>query len=262
MTQGRRNKPGMSREEAARLYDTLKHSMESKFGKEGLNKLISEEKSKKAGAVSSPNTASHHAGIPAAHIPAMKSKISSGQRAALILIVLIAGAKLTLAGLELSGYSHVPYANAAMHQNFNAGQITAKPYYSSEEERVLKELDSRRVELEKRTQNIEQREDEIKRQGREFAARLTEMRELTQRLELEREKDQRKKDGQLEQLANVYGSMNPQEAAGLIEQLDVSIAKQLIERMPEKRIGQILAMMAPERALTITRMLSHLDDSE
>ena len=41
-----------------------------------------------------------------------------------------------------------------------------------------------------------------------------------------------------------------------MEQLDVTIALSLIERMPEKRIGQILALMSPERALSITRMLS------
>ena len=58
-------------------------------------------------------------------------------------------------------------------------------------------------------------------------------------------------------LANVYGSMNPQEAATLIEKLDSQIALGLITRMPEKRIGQILALMSPEKALTMTKMLSN-----
>ncbi len=50
--------------------------------------------------------------------------------------------------------------------------------------------------------------------------------------------------------------MNPKEASLLIEQLDITIALGLLERMPEKRIGQILSLMSPDRALTITRMLS------
>jgi flagellar motility protein MotE (MotC chaperone) len=41
-----------------------------------------------------------------------------------------------------------------------------------------------------------------------------------------------------------------------MEQLDVQIALSLIERMPEKKIGQILALMSKERALTLTKMLS------
>ena len=72
----------------------------------------------------------------------------------------------------------------------------------------------------------------------------------------DREKNDKKRSTQLEQLSNVYGSMDPKEAATLIEQLDVTIALSLLERMPEKRIGQILALMNPQRALVITRMLS------
>jgi flagellar motility protein MotE (MotC chaperone) len=50
--------------------------------------------------------------------------------------------------------------------------------------------------------------------------------------------------------------MNPAEAAALLEQLDTPIALELLGRMPGKRIGQILALMTSERALTLTRMLS------
>ena len=61
---------------------------------------------------------------------------------------------------------------------------------------------------------------------------------------------------QLDQLANLYSAMDPKEAAGLIEQLDVTIALELVSRMPEKRIGQILATMNSGKALAISRMLS------
>jgi flagellar motility protein MotE (MotC chaperone) len=75
-------------------------------------------------------------------------------------------------------------------------------------------------------------------------------------LRVNREKDEKKRSDKLDQLANVYGSMNPPEAAALMEQLDVTIALELIQKMPEKRIAQILALMTPNKALTITRMLS------
>ena len=91
---------------------------------------------------------------------------------------------------------------------------------------------------------------------REFAVRLTQLRELTEKLSNQREQNDKKRSSQLEQLANVYSSMNPPEAAALIEQLDISIAIGLLERMPEKRIGQILALMNSEKALQITRLLS------
>jgi flagellar motility protein MotE (MotC chaperone) len=79
---------------------------------------------------------------------------------------------------------------------------------------------------------------------------------MTTALKLDRDKSDKKRNTQIEQLANVYGSMDPKEAASLIEQLDITIALNLLQKMPEKRIAQILALMNPERALGITRMLS------
>ena len=75
-------------------------------------------------------------------------------------------------------------------------------------------------------------------------------------MKLEREKSDKKRNTQLDQLANVYGSMNPPEAAHLLEQLDIHVALSLVERMPEKRIGQILALMDASRALELTNLLS------
>ena len=85
---------------------------------------------------------------------------------------------------------------------------------------------------------------------------ITELKEVTERLKIEREKGEKQRNVQLDQLANVYGSMNPPEAAHLLEQLDINIAHSLIQRMPEKRIGQILALMNAERALELTNRLS------
>ncbi len=86
--------------------------------------------------------------------------------------------------------------------------------------------------------------------------RLSELKELTERLKLDREKGDKQRNTQLDQLANVYGSMNPPEAAHLLEQLDIQVALSLIERMPEKRIGQILSLMNASRALELTNLLS------
>ena len=89
-----------------------------------------------------------------------------------------------------------------------------------------------------------------------MAVRLTELKELTEKLKIEREKGDKQRSTQLDQLANVYGSMNPPEAAHLLEQLDIQVSLSLIERMPEKRMGQILSLMSPQRALELTNLLS------
>jgi flagellar motility protein MotE (MotC chaperone) len=103
---------------------------------------------------------------------------------------------------------------------------------------------------------MEQRELELTARDRDIAGRLSELRELTERLKVERQKGDKQRNVQLDQLSNVYGSMNPPEAAHLLEQLDIQVCLTLIQRMPEKRIGQILALMNPQRALELTNLLS------
>jgi flagellar motility protein MotE (MotC chaperone) len=56
-------------------------------------------------------------------------------------------------------------------------------------------------------------------------------------LKIEREKGDKQRNSQLDQHANVYGSMNPPEAAHLVEQLDIQVALSLIQRMPEKKMA-------------------------
>ena len=85
---------------------------------------------------------------------------------------------------------------------------------------------------------------------------MTELKAISERLKGERDKGDKQRNGQLEQLANVYGSMNPPEAAHLLEQLDIQVTLSLIERMPEKRMGQILSLMNAQRALELTNLLS------
>lgn len=280
-----KKKKGMSREEAAQLYETLKQRMEQKYGKKGLQQLIDQEKGKAsaasgggtptaaqriahaaasmAGAANAPGGANSAVGAVSSRLgqtmniarDSFQLPRGSGFSGALLLIVACSVLKLGMTVMEATGVLSVAPASAAIASQMQPIK-SYQPGFSREEMRVLTQLDARRTELEERRKKLDERGADLDRKDREFAARLTELRELTQKLAGDRVKDDRKRHAQLDQLANVYGSMNPKESAELIEQLDVTIALQLIERMPEKRIGQILSMMSPERALAITRMLS------
>lgn len=262
------SKQGMTKEQAHELYDSMKKAMEAKYGKKGLARMIAAEK-KQGGKTAAPAAAARGKNAPAPESAAdlagqMRGAASRigrrgmrsgahGQRAALALVMVCGLAKLTFSALEAAGIMTAQPADAAM---ISPAQIQARPRYSEEELTILKSLDERRVGLEERTKKVEEREEELERRDREFASRLTQLRELSDKLKLDREKGEKKRSAQLDQLAAVYGSMNPKEASELLEQLDVTIALSLIERMPEKRIGQILSMMSPERALSLTQMLS------
>lgn len=188
-------------------------------------------------------------------VSSTRTSATTGRNAALACVLCVAVFKVALSALEATGFATATPAEATMVQAPRQDRTPGDPL-SREEIQILTALDARRAELEERSKKVEQRSIDLDRRDREFVSRLAEIRELTQKLGSERDRDQRKRNGQLEQLANVYGSMNPNEAAQLIEQLDVTIALGLIEKMPEKRIGQILSSMKPERALALTKLLS------
>jgi flagellar motility protein MotE (MotC chaperone) len=124
------------------------------------------------------------------------------------------------------------------------------------EKQLLTELDARRVELEKRRQALDQREEDIKNQGQALAERLAELKTLSTRMSQARKERDNQYEARMEQLASVYGSMAPNEAAPLVNKLDEETALALLKRMPGKRMGQILSLMDPERAVALTRTLS------
>jgi flagellar motility protein MotE (MotC chaperone) len=170
---------------------------------------------------------------------------------AMVAVVAACALKVTLSALEATGVSEVKPVEAAVPMVRHAG-----PDWSKEEVKVLTALDHRRTELEERSSRLDQKEVEITARDRDVAVKLNELKELTDKLKIEREKGDKHRNSQLDQLANVYGSMNPPEAAHLLEQLDIQVALSLIQRMPEKRMAQILALMNAQRALELTNLLS------
>ncbi len=267
----------MSREQASELYSDLRKAMgtlQTRKGSKGTPDKET-EKAAKAIAESISKSIAKDGPAPAAlrsyvqeetadavtHMQLTRSRsgLNTGHYAALVAVIGCALFKVILSVFEVTGIASATPAQASMQSNpdqLQRGIPARTPGLSKEEIRLLTSLDGRRAELEERSHKIDERELDISRRDKEFVAKLQQLRDLTEQLKLDREKNEKKHSAQFDQLANVYGSMAPMEAAGLIEQLDITIALPLMERMPEKRIGQILALMSRERALAITKMLS------
>lgn len=177
----------------------------------------------------------------------------SGKYAAVMFVVLACAVKIALSAFEWSGVLDVEKVEA---KQVASAHVVPNAGFSKEQVTILTALDKRRAELEERQARLDSRSSDIDRRERELTLRMSEMRDITEQLKVDRDKSEKKRNVQIEQLANVYGSMDPKEAATLMAQLDETIALDLIRRMPEKRIGQILASMSPDKALVITRLLS------
>ena len=62
----------------------------------------------------------------------------------------------------------------------------------------------------------------------------------------------------IRQLVRVYESMRPRDAATILDDLDMPILLQVLDRMREAKAAPVLAAMRPERARAATTELSRL----
>jgi flagellar motility protein MotE (MotC chaperone) len=69
------------------------------------------------------------------------------------------------------------------------------------------------------------------------------------------ERDERE-EARIRQLVRVYEAMRPRDAAAILDDLDMPILLQVIERMREAKASPVLAAMRPERARAATAELS------
>lgn len=121
---------------------------------------------------------------------------------------------------------------------------------------LLTSLDQRRAELEERKASLDKREQDIAIQIQTANEKLAELKSLTVKLNGYRTEKDQKHETRLEQLAEVYGSMAPNQAAPLIGKLDDGTALSLLQRMTGKRMGQILSSMESDRAIALTKLLT------
>jgi flagellar motility protein MotE (MotC chaperone) len=65
----------------------------------------------------------------------------------------------------------------------------------------------------------------------------------------------RSEEAEVRRLVTVYETMKPDEAARLLDGLDMSVTMTIISNMSEKRAAPVLARMSPLRAQAISRIL-------
>ncbi|MCC6933481.1 MAG: hypothetical protein IT292_09535 [Deltaproteobacteria bacterium] len=139
-----------------------------------------------------------------------------------------------------------------------ASAIKAAPLAKeiTDDQELVKFLDSRRVELAEREQVLDKKEKDLRAQEQAISEKMADLKGLTAKLASYRTEKDQKHETRLEQLAEVYGSMAPNQAAPLIAKLDNATALSLLQRMTGKRMGQILSEMPSDRAIELTKSLT------
>lgn len=126
------------------------------------------------------------------------------------------------------------------------------------ERAVLESLRARRIEIDRRAEEVAARELLLSAAERRLTQRLDELRALQTRLEADiRTRDEREEAG-IRQLVRVYEVMRPRDAAAILDDLEMPILLQVLDRMREAKAAPVLAAMRPERARAATAELSRL----
>jgi len=121
---------------------------------------------------------------------------------------------------------------------------------------VLKRLNDRRADLDRRGRELDQREALLVATEQRVSQKLTELEAVRNEIQgLLRQVDDKQK-AQIDSLVKIYETMKPKEAARIFEALDQPILLDVVERMKEAKTAPILAAMDPMKAREITTALA------
>lgn len=122
---------------------------------------------------------------------------------------------------------------------------------------LLEEIRLHRVQLDRRTRELDDRKRQVEELERVATARLSELEELATVVEQRIAAWEESNGDAIRQLAKIYSSMPPGRAAPLLEQMDIELATQLVAKMKHKDSASVLSLLSQERALAMSRQVAH-----
>lgn len=140
-----------------------------------------------------------------------------------------------------------------------AGAPPPEEDLSSGDIEVLKQLSSRRNELDHRSSDLDTREALIKVAEQRVDTKIKEMENLRQQLQAMVNQVNETQAGQFENLVKIYETMKPDEAARIFETLEMPTLLGVVQRMKPKSTAPIMAKMAPEKAKELSMALTRQD---
>jgi flagellar motility protein MotE (MotC chaperone) len=124
--------------------------------------------------------------------------------------------------------------------------------FSAAEVEILQSLSQRRAELDRREQQIGQREALLKAAGVEVDRKIAELNKIRGELEDLLNKQKTAEDERINSLVKIYENMKPKDAANIFNTLEMDVLLPVIGKISERKASPILAAMNPEKAREVT----------
>ncbi len=131
---------------------------------------------------------------------------------------------------------------------------------TQEEIAVLQRLADRRVELDVREKEIEQRTGLLKAAEERINDKIRQLSTFQETIEGLIKTYDGQQEQKLQSLVKIYENMKPKEAARIFEDLAMDTLLSVAERMKERKLAAVMAKMNPEKARDVTVELSRLRD--
>ena len=129
----------------------------------------------------------------------------------------------------------------------------ADPFdYTDEEVDVLQQLAKRREELDLRARQLDEREALIQAAEQRMEQKMAELKALQATVEDLLKTRSEQEEAELKSLVKMYENMKPKAAAKVFEEMDMDVLLDVVERMNERKVAPILALVTPTRAKEIT----------
>lgn len=113
-------------------------------------------------------------------------------------------------------------------------------------------LRERKVELDQREENLNKLEAELNQQRLDVEKKLEELEQVRRKISSVLEEKVQIDEQKVENLVQFYSNMKPPQAAKIIESIDEDLAVQVMARMKKKTAADIMNLLKPEKAQTIS----------
>ncbi|HUY67859.1 MAG TPA: hypothetical protein VMV79_00980 [Alphaproteobacteria bacterium] len=131
-------------------------------------------------------------------------------------------------------------------------QLPAAEDITPGELKVLQQLAKRRGELDTRAKDLDRRADLLKVAEQRIDQKIKQMETLRAQLQKMVDQVNGTRSSEIANLAKIYETMKPQDAAAIFDKLDMPILLGVIQSMKPKSTAPIMAQMDPKKAKALT----------
>jgi flagellar motility protein MotE (MotC chaperone) len=136
------------------------------------------------------------------------------------------------------------------------GRAAPQASLSPAELDVLGSLAARRAELDRRADEIQQREVLLKATEQRINDKIAQLQTMERSIGDAVKKRDEEDEAKIKNLVRIYETMKPKEAARIFEQLDTPVLLEVTQRMKDAKVAPILASMDPAKAKSLTLALA------